>query len=446
MKLFLEIAWRNIWRNYQRSLIMIAGISVGLFGLLVYHGFSNGWIIEMVETSIEVELGHLQVYREGYPENPVPGNSFDMDSALIASLKASPGVKTIAPRFKAAVLVSSAEKSGRLELVGIDPLLESQSTIIAASVDSGAYLQPGDNRKIVLGGALAQRLGVDLGEKVVVMAQDRNNELQSYLFRVGGLFNSTSPAYDKMAAFVTLDAMYSLLGQQGTLTSVVIRVDEGAQVDSVVAVLHRSVIDSLNAIPWWDLPSSVIRDGEDGRIENPGAMLRPNIIAGRPALRVDPWWEVSKLLGKMIEMFNSFVWVFYAIIYLAMAFGVVNILLMSVIERTHELGVMRAVGTSPGQVMIMVLLESALLGLMGIVAGGGSAWLVNHYLEIHGIDLSYWSSAMSYMGLSNVIHSKIYPSHWAMAFFSAEAAVMLAAVWPAWRAARLRPVEAIHFE
>ena len=410
MKLFLEIAWRNLWRNYQRSLIMIAGIAVGLFGLLVYHGFSNGWLYEMVETAIEVELADLQVSREGYLENPVPSNAFAADSALIADLAAAPGVETVAPRFKAAVLISSAEKSSRLELVGIDPVLESTATIIAASIDSGAYLEPGDNRRIVLGGPLAGNLGVGLGDKVVIMAQDKDNELQSYLFRVGGLFNSTSPLYDKIAAFVTLESMHSLIGRKGEVTSILIRVSQSANIDSVAAVLHRTG------------------------------------IADRPSLKVQPWWELSKLLAESINMFNSFVWIFYAIIYLAMAFGVVNILLMSVIERTHELGVMRAVGTTPGQIMLMVLLESAMLGLVGIAVGGGSAWLVNSYLEIHGIDLSFWSSAMGFMGLSNIIYSKINPIHWIAAFVSAEAAVLVAALWPAWRASRLKPVEAIQFQ
>lgn len=410
MKLFLEIAWRNLWRNYQRSLIMIAGIAVGLFGLLVYHGFSNGWLNEMVETAIEVELADLQVSREGYLENPVPSNAFAADSALIADLAATPGVEVVAPRFKAAVLISSAEKSSRLELVGIDPVLESTATIIAASIDSGAYLESGDTRRIVLGGPLAENLGVGLGDKVVVMAQDKDHELQSYLFRVGGLFNSTSPLYDKMAAFVTLDAIHSLIGRQGEVTSILIRVNESANIDSVAAVLHRTG------------------------------------IADRPSLKVQPWWELSKLLAESIDMFNSFIWIFYAIIYLAMAFGVVNILLMSVIDRTHELGVMRAVGTTPGQIMLMVLLESALLGVVGITFGGGAAWLVNSYLETNGLDLSLWSSAMGFMGLSNIIYSKIYPSHWIIAFLSAEAAVLVAALWPAWRAARLKPVEAIQFQ
>ena len=410
MKLFFEIAWRNLWRNYLRSLIMIAGIAVGLFGLLVYHGFSNGWLIEMVDTALEVELAHLQVHRRGYLENPVPSNSFIADSSLVEELAAVPGVKVAAPRFEAAVLISSAEKSSRLELVGIDPVLESEATIIAASVDSGAYLQPQDSRRIVLGGPLAKNLGVSLGDKVVVMAQDKDNEIQSYLFRVGGLFNSTSPLYDKTAAFVNLEAMHALVGRQQQLTSILIRLEDSADIDSAAAALGRIV------------------------------------AAKQSSLIAQPWWEISKLLAESIKMFNNFVWIFYAIIYLAMAFGVVNILLMSVIERTHELGVMRAVGTTPGQIMLMVLLESAMLGLVGIAVGGGSAWLVNAYLETHGVDLSFWSSAMGFMGLSNVIYSKIYLSHWIIAFASAEVAVILAALWPAWRAARLKPVEAIQFQ
>lgn len=410
MRTFFALAWRNLWRNLSRSLIMIAGIAVGLFGLIVYFGISNGFIYEMVDAAIELELAHIQVNKQGYLKNPIPKNSFAADSLFSERLEQIAGVEVASGRFKAAVLISSAEKSSRVELVGVDPAGEGLVTVIPSLIVQGEYLQPGDDRKTVLGGELAKSLGVEIGGKVVVMAQDKNNELQSFLLRVGGIFTSSAPSWDKMAAFVSLETMHRIVNRSGELTSILIKVGNEDNVDLIA--------------------------------EN----IRQSLSGQRPDLQVSTWLEISPILSQSIDMFNSFVWIFYLIIYLAMAFGVINIMLMAVIDRTHELGVMRAVGTTPGQVMLVVLLEATLLGLVGVAVGGSAAWLLNSYLSTHGLDLSYWSSGMAFMGIPSVIHSEIKPGEWALSFISAEAAVIAASVWPAWRASRLKVVEAIQFE
>jgi putative ABC transport system permease protein len=410
MRTFFALAWRNLWRNLSRSLIMIAGIAVGLFGLIVYFGISNGFIYEMVDVAIELELAHIQVNKQGYLKNPIPKNSFAADSLFSERLEQIDGVEAASGRFKAAVLIRSAEKSSRVELVGVDPAGEGLVTVIPSLIVQGEYLQPGDNRKIVLGGKLAKSLGVEIGDKVVVMAQDKDNELQSFLLRVGGIFTSSAPSWDKMAAFVSLEAMHRMINRSGEYTSILIKVSNEDNVDLIA--------------------------------EN----IRQSLAGQRPDLQVSTWLEISPILSQSIDMFNSFVWIFYLIIYLAMAFGVINIMLMAVIDRTHELGVMRAVGTTPGQVMLVVLLEAAMLGLVGVAVGGSAAWLLNSYLSTHGLDLSYWSSGMALMGIPNVVHSEIKSGEWALSFISAEAAVIVASVWPAWRASRLKVVEAIQFE
>ena len=107
---------------------------------------------------------------------------------------------------------------------------------------------------------------------------------------------------------------------------------------------------------------------------------------------------------------------------------------------------MRAIGTTPGQVMAMVLLEASLLGVAGIIVGGGAAWLVNGYFAANGLDLGRWAGGMEFMGLGSVIHPRIEPLEWLYSFLSAEAAVIVSSIWPAWRSARIEPVQAIQFE
>ena len=410
MNQFIAIAWRNLWRNLSRTLIMIAGIAVGLFGLLIYYGISNGFIDEMVEAAIENELAHIQINRQGYLKNPVPSNSFAAGPGFVDSLAGMDGVLAAAGRFQAPVLVNSAEKSSRVELIGIRPEAEPRVTAISTMVVQGEYLSPEDTRKILLGEELARQLGVGIGDKLVVMAQDRDNELQSQLLRVAGVFRSNAPSRDKVTAFVNLESIQELLGRPGELTSVLVKI------------------------------------GRQDDVERVRAEIRDNLAGARPELEVRTWLEVMPMLAETIRMFGSFVWVFYLIIYLAMAFGVINIMLMAVIDRTREIGVMRAVGTTPGQVMLLVLLEASFLGLVGIAAGGSAAWVVNGYFETRGLDLSYWSGAMGFMGISSVVHSNINFSEWVVSFLSAELAVVAASLWPAWRSSRLSPVEAIQFQ
>ncbi|MFH1068069.1 MAG: FtsX-like permease family protein [Candidatus Glassbacteria bacterium] len=410
MKSFVAIAWRNLWRNLSRSLIMIAGIAVGLFGLLIYYGISNGFIDEMVKVAIQNELAHIQINRLGYLKNPVQSNSFAAGRAFVDSVAGTERVLAAAGRFRAPVLINSAEKSSRVELIGINPEAESRVTILASLVTEGEYLSAGDTRKILLGGELARQLGVGIGDKLVVMAQDRDNELQSQLLRVVGIFRSNAPSWDKVTAFVVLGSLQELLNRPGELTSVLVRV-------------HRQ------------------EEAEPVR-----SRIRETLTVSRPELEVRTWLEVMPMLAESINMFNSFVWIFYLIIYLAMAFGVINIMLMAVIDRTREIGVMRAVGTTPGQVLAMVLLEATFLGLVGIAVGGSLAWIVNGWLETRGLDLSNWSGAMGFMGISSVVHSNIESGEWIASFVSAELAVVAASVWPAWRSSRLRPVEAIQFQ
>jgi ABC-type lipoprotein release transport system permease subunit len=436
MRTFFALAWRNLWRNLSRSLIMIAGIAVGLFGLIVYFGISNGFIYEMVDVAIELELAHIQVNKQGYLKNPIPKNSFTADSLFSESLEQIDGVVAASGRFRAAVLISSAEKSSRVELVGVDPAGEGLVTVIPSLIVQGEYIQPGDNRKIVLGGELAKSLGVEIGDKVVVMAQDKDNELQSFLLRVGGVFTSSAPSWDKTAAFVSLEAMHQMINRSGEYTSILITVNNEENVDLIAENIRQSLAAKIAG-----LSAALCFIG-------PFIWLTPAMACRifSPDLQVSTWLEISPLLSQSIDMFNSFVWIFYLIIYLAMAFGVINIMLMAVLDRTHELGVMRAVGTTPAQVMLVVLLEAAMLGMVGVAVGGSAAWLLNSYLSTHGLDLSYWSSGMALMGIPNVIHSEIKTGEWVISFISAEAAVIVASVWPAWRASRLKVVEAIHFE
>jgi len=254
-----------------------------------------------------------------------------------------------------------------------------------------------------MGEALARRLHVDVGDKVVVSVQDVHGDLTGEAFRVQGLFRTASRDFDGGTIFVPLAEGQALF-------------DVGQDVSEVVVIAdHRSQVDAL-------------RDG-----------LRAQVGA---AARVRSWDETQPMLRYMVDLFDQVGWVVYAAVFVAMAFGIANVLLMSVYERIREIGIMMAVGMQPARLVATVLAESLLLTLLGVVIGMG-AGLGLVALLADGIDLSRWAEGLTAVGAGTRIVPVIRSSDLGVPVAVAVATAVLASLWPAVRAVRVRPAEAV---
>jgi len=413
--MFLKIAWRNLWRNPRRSGLVVGSIAVGLWGLIASLGFMDGMGRQMVENVIKTQLGHLQIHDRKY-EARIKGiaslTSFQLDRSIKnpdkveRALNSTDRIVAWSRRIQTTGLATNAQKAGGVAIVGINPSGEKKITSIASSIVEGDYLEEGDFGKILLGKALAERLGVRTGSKVVLMAQDVHHNKTMAAFRVAGIYRTVSHDFEKTFVFMTLSSMREMLDMPGQVLEYVVRVDDpGENLWRVREALASAL--------------------------------------GEKDYKIMTWKEIFPLLVQLVTMFNTFTYIFFILVFIAMAFGIANAVLMAVFERIRELGIMKALGARPGQVFLLVAFESLSLGIVGVVTGALIGWATVAYFGRAGLDLAMFAAALDQMGLGSVIYTVMEPSYVVWGGLMALVTAFLSSLWPAAKAARLQPVEAI---
>ena len=398
-----RLAFRNVFRNPRRTAIVAAAIAVGVGGTLLTMALNLGLMVQMVDTAIGTDLGHVQVHGAGFDRDP--GLDVRMGAAARVGrdvVGEASGVSAWAPRIRSEALVFSPRASAGVTLIAIDPAREAKVSSIAGSLTAGRYLG-GEKRRVLLGEKLARRLGVGVGDKLVVSAQDTAGDMTGEAFRVGGVFRTSSTAVDEGVIYVSIPEASAMLGLDDEVS------------EFVLLASDRSV-----ATPLRDALIAELGDG----------------------FEVRTWGEMQPLLVYMIEMFESMGWIIYAVVFVAMTFGIANVLLMSVHERIREIGIVMAIGMRPSRVVAMVLAEGAMLAAVGLACGlvatAGLLWVFRD-----GIDLSVWEAGLSAYGIGNRIVPVIRPGDLVAPVVTAILTAFAASLWPALRAARIAPADAV---
>ena len=401
--MLLRLAWRNAWRNPRRTGVVVAAVSIGIGGALLTMALNYGMIFQMVETAIATDLGHIQIHALGFDANPELSVRLPAGGrAEVARLEALDGVSAVARRVRGEGLVSSPRASAGVRVVGIEPDREARITRIAGAVSAGRYLD-GEARRALIGFELARRLEVGVGDKVVLSVQDLSGELTGEALRIGGLFDTPSQGLDESTLYLRLSEGQALFGL-------------GDAVSEIVAVAEQR-----SRVP-------LLRDRLASELGK-GAEVRS-------------WDELQPALVYMIDVFDQTSWLVYAAVFVAMAFGIANVLLMTVYERTREIGILRAIGFGRGRLVASLLMEALVVTTIGLALGfavaiGAVAWLAD------GLDLSYFARGLGKFGVGSRIVPVLRTSDFTIPVAVAFVTALLAAAWPAWRAARLRPAEAV---
>lgn len=404
-----KIAWRNVWRNRRRSLITLAASSAGLAVLIVVFSLGDGIHAQLVNDATRTSLGHFQVLARGYREDPVLDHAISDVPAVRRALEGVPGLAAVLPRVEVYGLASSAANSVGVEIVGVDARAERAATRIPRVIVDGSYLDASSSgaAQALLGARLASRLKLARGEKVVLLAQGADGSLASGLFRVRGVFKTGDDAMDLGVVFVTLPQAQKFLVLGGRVTSFVGFASDVGQVDALAA-------------------RAAARLGPDG-------------------FQVLTWKQLAPSLLQAIQLDDASIYILLIIVFFIVALGIVNTLLMSVFERTRELGVLLAMGMSPGEVIAMISLESLALGLVSLVGGAALGAALSLRLQSHGIDLTRWTQGISMAGafMEPVLYAKLR----AVTVFKSSAIVLvvtlLAGLYPAVKASRLSPVDSL---
>lgn len=403
--MMLTLAWRNIWRNRRRSIIVILSIVVGLFIIILDESLERGFMAQLLDNQINAHLSHVQVHRKGFTDNPVVQSTIPDPARVAALVDTDRSVAAWSRRVIVYGLVNSATASSGVAIVGVDPAAEQGITNIAQSVAEGKYLG-GSPREALIGRKLAEKLDVRVGDKIVIMATTRRGEVGSDLFRVAGVYRSSGAEFERTFLYITLPAAQKMLFDEPALSEIVVRMKERTRADTLSARLRAEL---------------------------------------GPAYEAHSYREAQPMLIAQLELYEQMMYLIYIIVGLAMIFGIVNAMLMSIFERIREFGVLMAMGMQPARLFRMIMLEAILLGATGTVLGMAAGLPVYAWFAAHGINLAMFSDSLSAWGFSSVVHPDLPFAAVVRQLCVVPVVCVTAALYPALKAMRLQPVQAMYY-
>lgn len=409
----LQIAWRNLWRNTRRTVVTISMIACAATVVLGLQAWTAGIFSQITEVMIRNQLGHAQISHAEYPGARGMHDTVPDADARVAALAQVPGVEGAAGRLHGAALAGAGDEAAGVRLLGVDPSLEKGVSNVYRTVRSGRWLGDVPAQEAVVGAALARALRVEPGSELLVVTQAADGSLGNTLLTVVGVFRSGSTALDRSGVVVHLADLQDLLVLPG-------------QVHEITVVGDAEALAEPLSLPPFDAALVAALPGDE--------------------LVVRTWAEIDPAIAEQIAAYDQVGSVMLVVVFAVAALGVLSTMLMSVYERTRELGLLLALGLKPRLVVALVVGEALFLGvasaLAGLVFGGAlMAWLV-----VHGIDFTRWlpdGLAAGGLTLGPLFHGKAEVGGVVRVVVACIAMPALAALLPAFRAARLRPVVAL---
>ena len=505
MKFLWSVAWRNLWRHGRRSLIAAFAMAIGVALCMSMIAWTDGMYAEMFKVMVEQQLGHVQVHHPDYPGKGLVFDSLKDREALLAEIDGLEGTVAAGPRIDGFALIGGETKSAGGQLIGIDPARHRQvSNIHERMVDpekggESKFLSDAADHQIIIGYQLAKEIEVGLGDTVVAVTQATDGSTGNDLYTVVGLFKTGDVGMDQSGGYLHIADAEELLVLQDQAHSITVLTEDEDQVEAYTLALRAEVsredpllvneddkeyayelecpeevdqateaaAEAMEETAAPTVTQAAIGAGISKELEDAGGCtLRLGetwsqelhaesvcVIDGGAvsceATQVQTWWEASPATAQMMGMSDFTAYFMLAIVFAVAAFGVINTMMMSVYERTREMGVLRALGLRKGKLVWLVVFESfflaGLAAAIGLVIGGVLDW----YIVVHGIDFSgsmpdgfSWEGVM----LDPVMKGLVRPSSVILPVAAVFVVSILASLWPAWRATRLQPVTAIREE
>lgn len=395
-----RIALRNVLRNRRRTFITLAALLLGVSVMVSINGIVNGLQRAMIDSVVDAGIGALQIHRAGYMKNVLASPltlDFELDDALIEKVRSVPGVKAVAPRIQFAANVSVGETTLFIAASALDPELEPAVTPTRdRTFTEGSRFVPGNG--VLFSREVAEALELPKGAEGVLLAPDREGALNGALVTYAGEINRTTPG-EKKFAYVPLAVAQELLRMEGRVTELAVAVDDPEAVEEVAARLRAAL---------------------------------------GPEFEVHTWDEVAVFVTTIMNRQN-FVLGFIGVVFLLlMLLGVANTMLMSVLERTREIGTMMAVGVRRGSLAALFLFEALAIGAAGGVLGAAVGAVITLLLDARGLEFSPPGATVPFH-----VQPYVTAGYLLQVVLLAGAGSVMFALYPAFRASRLRPVQAL---
>lgn len=396
------MAWRNVWRNRRRTGITVAAMAFALGLMIPYSGLMAGYIRDMERNLVDLEVGDVQVFASGYRDDPDLSRLID-DTHWTLSLEA--GGFEVSERLLAWGLVAARESSAGVSFRGIDPASDADVSGINEHLDEGAWLSADHPKEVVIGRTLARMLGASVGDELVVVSQGADGAGAYDLFHVRGILGPVSEATDRTGVFLLADTFRELFVVPQGVHQLIVRRPPGLELDAAATEVRA--------------------------------------LAG--PLDVQTWRELLPILANLLDTAAGAIYILFVIIYLAVAMLILNAMLMAVFERIREIGVLKALGVGPGAIFALMGVEAALQTGLAVVAGLALGLPVLLYLASEGIEmLAFSGTTVMGMSMQPIWHAVASPSSVGGPIAILVAMVAIAAFFPALKAARIDPVDAIH--
>ncbi len=396
------ISWRNIWRHPARSGTLMAAIIAGTWAGILTTGWINGLLEQRIEYLIGTELSHVQVHHPEFRVEREPWMSLSRAEEVIDYVSADERVASYSPRTLAEGLARSPVSTSGVMIRGVDPDRERATTSFHELLVDGDWLDATVRNPVLMGRALAEKLRLKPGQRLVLQFQDLDNQITAAAFQIAGIFKSASSDYDERNVLVRSDDLSRLVAGSFICHQLAVRLHEIEDADAIAA--------DLNA-------------------------LFPENLA-------QTWYELSPEIRYLSDWGGIMSYILMIIIMMALSFGILNTMLMAIFERTRELGMLISIGMSRTRVFVMIMLESLMLTMTGALAGFAVSWITISYLSGHGIDMSRFAEGLAEFGFDPVTYPFVTPGEYAAISVIVICAALLASIYPAVKAVRLNPLEA----
>ena len=401
--MLLTLAWRNIWRNKKRSLIIISAVAVGLCCGLFSSAAMFGMWDSMINTTIDRDIGHFQIHSKSFEDEKLVTDTIPDFENILSTLNATKYVTGVTSRILIEGMASSATTSNGVRILGVNPESEKKVTSIYENIIKGNYFGETWKNQIVIGEKLADNLGLREKSKIILGFQGIDGSIIYGAFRVTGIFRTQSSIFDKSNVFVKEDDLLRLINSDKISNEIVVRLSSVQQVDSIYIPI-KNKYSNLSVKYWGELAPEL-------KFYYESVVLQSNIFVG--------------------------------IILFALLFGITNTMLMSVMERVREFGVLMAVGMKRSRVFFMIMMETISLSFIGGIIGLILGLILIQYFGSVGINLSAFTEGLSQWSLGTQLYTSLPFSFYPPLVLMILVTAIISAFYPALKAIRLKPATAI---
>ncbi|MBD3318210.1 MAG: FtsX-like permease family protein [Chitinivibrionales bacterium] len=399
-----KIAFRNALRQRRRTILTLLTMLGGYALASISIGWADGTYNTIIDIFTRNRLGHVQIHAAGYLDKPSLYKKIADYRRIGKVLSGIPGVEAWAPRLKAAGLVSVGDNSSAASITGIDPGLENAATRFSHKIAAGKMLEDAGGGTVLAGKGLAKVLEAEIGDTLVIVSRAADGSIANDLYTIRGIVESGNSLEDRSSLYMHLDEAQELFALYGSVHEIAVV----AERSGTARALAAKIIDALPP---------------------------------EKELAVAPWQEFARSFHTAMQADKQGMYIFLFVIMLIVAVGVLNTVLMAVLERRREYGLLKAVGTRPGRLFWLILIESVIIAIAAIIGGIGVGLMGNWLLSVYGIQLP---QPISYGGMEiRSLHAEINFRTIYIPAVVVLATAALVSIFPALQAARVDPAHAM---